>query len=383
MHNVEEIFEIMREGVRMGPIQVKELKEKGVPIVGTYCTFTPWELINAAGGVAVSLCSTSDKPIAAAERHLPRNLCPLIKSSYGFALTDTCPYFHFCDIVIGETTCDGKKKMYEYLNELRETHVMQLPQTVNHPMSMDLWKHEVVRLKEVLEKKFNTEITDEKLRKSINLRNRMHRTMCEFYDLAKLPTPAVTGREIMLVSDFLKFTFDYEKSLDLVRTLTCQLNENYLIGERRVSPKRKRVLITGCPMGKSLEKVVDAIESEDSGGVVIGFVNCGNLKCSSYPVKVGIDPITAIAEKYLSIPCSVMSPNNERLRLIAHYVKSYRAEGVIDVILQACHTYSVESRAVAESLKETSTPYIAIETDYSQGDIGQLSTRFGAFIEML
>lgn len=383
MHNVEEIFEIMREGVRMGPIQVKELKEKGVPIVGTYCTFTPWELINAAGGVAVSLCSTSDKPIAAAERHLPRNLCPLIKSSYGFALTDTCPYFHFCDIVIGETTCDGKKKMYEYLNELRETHVMQLPQTVNHPMSMDLWKHEVVRLKEVLEKKFNTEITDEKLRKSINLRNRMHRTICEFYDLAKLPTPAVTGREIMLVSDFLKFTFDYEKSLDLVRTLTCQLNENYLIGERRVSPKRKRVLITGCPMGKSLEKVVDAIESEDSGGVVIGFENCGNLKCSSYPVKVGIDPITAIAEKYLSIPCSVMSPNNERLRLIAHYVKSYRAEGVIDVILQACHTYSVESRAVAESLKETSTPYIAIETDYSQGDIGQLSTRFGAFIEML
>ena len=383
MHNVEEIFEIMREGVRMGPIQVKELKEKGVPIVGTYCTFTPWELINAAGGVAVSLCSTSDKPIAAAERHLPGNLCPLIKSSYGFALTDTCPYFHFCDIVIGETTCDGKKKMYEYLNELRETHVMQLPQTVNHPMSMDLWKYEVVRLKEVLEKKFNTEITDEKLRKSINLRNRMHRTMCEFYDLAKLPTPAVTGREIMLVSDFLKFTFDYEKSLDLVRTLTCQLNENYLIGERRVSPKRKRVLITGCPMGKSLEKVVDAIESEDSGGVVIGFENCGNLKCSSYPVKVGIDPITAIAKKYLSIPCSVMSPNNERLRLIAHYVKSYRAEGVIDVILQACHTYSVESRAVAESLKETSTPYIAIETDYSQGDIGQLSTRFGAFIEML
>ena len=129
--------------------------------------------------------------------------------------------------------------------------------------------------------------------------------------------------------------------------------------------------------------MVDAIESEDSGGVVIGFENCGNLKCSSYPVKVGIDPITAIAEKYLSIPCSVMSPNNERLRLIAHYVKSYRAEGVIDVILQACHTYSVESRAVAESLKETSTPYIAIETDYSQGDIGQLSTRFGAFIEML
>ena len=33
MYNVEEIFEIMREGVRMGPIQIKELKEKGVRLI--------------------------------------------------------------------------------------------------------------------------------------------------------------------------------------------------------------------------------------------------------------------------------------------------------------------------------------------------------------
>ena len=109
MNDIDEIFEEMREGVRNAPVAVKELKEAGRPIVGTYCTFTPWELINAAGGIAVSLCSTSEKPISAAEKHLPRNLCPLIKSSYGFALTDTCPYFHFCDMVVGETTCDGKK----------------------------------------------------------------------------------------------------------------------------------------------------------------------------------------------------------------------------------------------------------------------------------
>ena len=90
MSNIEKIdaiLEEMREGVRNGPVRIKELKEAGVPVVGTYCTFTPWELVNAAGGVAVSLCSTSDKPIAAAEKHLPRNLCPLIKSSYGFAAT--------------------------------------------------------------------------------------------------------------------------------------------------------------------------------------------------------------------------------------------------------------------------------------------------------
>ena len=383
MHDIESIFEKMREGVRMGPIQVKELKEAGVPVVGTYCTYTPWELIRAAGGIAVSLCSTSEKPIAAAERHLPRNLCPLIKSSYGFALTDTCPYFHFCDLVVGETTCDGKKKMYEYLAELRPTHVMQLPQTTDHVLSQELWRYEVMRLKKKLEEQFGVQITEEKLRAAIELRNKMHQTMLRFYDLSLLDSPVVTGRETMLVSDYLKFTFDYEKSMALVEELTKKLKENYLEGERRVNPDAVRILITGCPMGKSLEKVADAIESPDAGGVVVGFENCGNLKCSSIAVDETKDPISAITEKYLNIPCSVMSPNHGRIALIKEYVQKYRAAGVADVILQACHTYSVESRAIKEALKKENVGYISIETDYSQGDSGQLSTRFGAFTEML
>ena len=383
MHDIESIFEKMREGVRMGPIQVKELKEAGVPVVGTYCTYTPWELIRAAGGIAVTLCSTSEKPIAAAELHLPRNLCPLIKSSYGFALTDTCPYFHFCDLVVGETTCDGKKKMYEYLAELRHTHDMQLPQTTDHVLSQELWRYEVMRLKKKLEEQFGVQITEEKLRAAIELRNKMHQTMLRFYDLSQLDAPVVTGRETMLVSDYLKFTFDYEKSMALVDELTKKLKENYLEGERRVNPDAVRILITGCPMGKSLEKVADAIESPDAGGVVVGFENCGNLKCSSIAVDETKDPISAITEKYLNIPCSVMSPNHGRIALIKEYVQKYRAAGVADVILQACHTYSVESRAIKEALKKENVGYISIETDYSQGDSGQLSTRFGAFTEML
>ena len=76
----------------------------------------------AAGAAAAPLCASSDEPIPAAETKLPRNLCPLIKASYGFALTDTCPYFYFSDFIVGETTCDGKRKMFELMNELKETY---------------------------------------------------------------------------------------------------------------------------------------------------------------------------------------------------------------------------------------------------------------------
>ncbi len=383
MSRTDEIFEEMREAVRNGPISVKDLKESGVPVIGTYCTFTPWELVNAAGGIAVSLCSTNEKPIQAAEKHLPRNLCPLIKSSYGFALTDTCPYFHFCDMVIGETTCDGKKKMYELLNELRPTHVMQLPQDPTSETSRELWKHEILRLKEVLEQRCGTEVTDEKLRKSIALRNSMNAAAMRFYDLAALPVPMVSGKEIMLVSDYMKFTFDYEKSVATLNALTDTILEAASNGICRKDKTARRILITGCPMGKSLEKVVDAIESAETPSIVVGFENCSGLKPMYRKVREDTDPIDALAEKYLSIPCSVMSPNTERYTLLREYVKKYRADAVVDVILQACHTYNVESYSIKRFLAEEGIPYMAIETDYSQGDVGQLATRFGAFSEML
>ncbi|WP_264080210.1 2-hydroxyacyl-CoA dehydratase family protein [Treponema pedis] len=53
------------------------------------------ELVYAAETVSVSLCTTSEKTISAVERDLPKNLCPLIKASYGYAITDTCPFFIF------------------------------------------------------------------------------------------------------------------------------------------------------------------------------------------------------------------------------------------------------------------------------------------------
>ena len=78
------IFDQFSEARQTGFLTVMDLKERGIPLVGTYCTFMPQEIPMAAGAVVVSLCSTSDETIEEAEKDLPRNLCPLIKSSYGF-----------------------------------------------------------------------------------------------------------------------------------------------------------------------------------------------------------------------------------------------------------------------------------------------------------
>jgi len=112
------------------------------------------------------------EPIPAAEAHLPRNLCPLIKASYGFALTDTCPYFYFSDFIIGETTCDGKRKMFELLDEIKPTYVMQLPPSKVALHALESWKAEMVRLRRQLEEFYGIEITDEAIREAIRRKNR-------------------------------------------------------------------------------------------------------------------------------------------------------------------------------------------------------------------
>ena len=152
-----------------------EHKESGGKVAGVYCLFAPTELVRAAGAIPVSLCGKKEAPIAAAERTLPPNLCPLIKSSYGYAVTDTCPFFAASDFILGETTCDGKKKMFELMGLSKPMYVLELPQKADDPDALEHWTREVRKLKCHLESKFGVQITDDKLRAAIRLMNRERR----------------------------------------------------------------------------------------------------------------------------------------------------------------------------------------------------------------
>ena len=90
--SLPEQFEEFSQARRNGFLKVKAVKDAGGRVAGTFCTFTPLEILDAAGFLPVSLCGMSAETIPAAEAELPKNLFPLIKSSYGFAVSDKCPY---------------------------------------------------------------------------------------------------------------------------------------------------------------------------------------------------------------------------------------------------------------------------------------------------
>ncbi len=375
-----EIFEDFAEARRNSFITAKKLKDENIPLVGVFCTYMPQELPLAMGASVVSLCSMSDETIAEAEKELPRNLCPLIKSSYGFAKTDKCPFFYFSDLVVGETTCDGKKKMYEYLSEFKPVHVMELPNSQSEE-GLKLWKKEVIRFKEVLEKQFETTISDEDIKKAIKLKNEERKALKAFYGLGKLDPPAILGQDMFKVLYGTTFKFDKAEVPKEIYALSEKIKGEYAVEKKY--EKKPRILITGCPIGGATEKVIKAIE--DNGAHVVAFENCTGAKAIDELVdENNPDIYDAIARKYLNIGCSCMTPNPNRTELLNRMIDEYKVDAVVDVVLQACHTYSVETLQIKRFVNNTKKiPYISIETDYSTADIGQLNTRMTAFIEML
>ncbi|CDD39151.1 benzoyl-CoA reductase/2-hydroxyglutaryl-CoA dehydratase subunit BcrC/BadD/HgdB [Clostridium sp. CAG:299] len=385
MMNLPENFVTYDEARKAGFIKMKELKEKGARVVGVFCSFVPVEILMAGGAVNASLCASSEQPsseqpIPAAETKLPRNLCPLIKASYGFALTDTCPYFYFADLIVGETTCDGKKKMFELMNELKETYVMQLPAQRNE-RGLDLWKKEIIALKEKLEDFYGIQITEEDIKKAIRLKNRERKAMLRFMELGKLYPSPISGYEISTVSDSLGFNFDMEDRIRRVEERTEEVLKDWEENYKGKTSKRPRLLITGCPNGGVRDKIIKTVE--EMGADVVAFDSCSGTREKVEEVDENMPVFDALAKKYLNINCSVMSPNDSRQGYIKEMIHEYQADGVVEIILQSCHTYNIEAHFIKRTVEAEGIPYLMIETDYSKSDQGQIATRLEALLETI
>jgi len=355
-----------------------EIHAAGGAIVGICCEFTPRELILAAGGVPVCLCGGSAKPIA--EQDLPPTLCPLIKSTYGFAITGSCPFLEPADLIVAETTCDGKKKMYELLGRRIEQriYVMELPQKPGEEAALAHWRAELGGLKSALERTLGSTVTHEGLATAIGAMNRERELLRRLHDFSRTDPAYVTGRELLHVRPMLG---GVPEELERLEAAYRSLAERKARGEAPL-PGSARILLTGVPMPAGMDKIIDIIEA--CGGDVVCQETCTGMKSIAADVSLEGDLMDNIAKRYLALPCSCMTPNTGRLELLDRLIAEFRPQGVIDLIWHGCLTYAVESALVREHIAERhGVPYMRLETDYSDSDTEQLRTRLDGFIGML
>lgn len=368
-------------------LRIKELmdaKAAGRKVFGSFCVFVPEELILAVDGILVGLCAGAEFAPDEVEKLLPRNTCSLIKGAFGFALAKVCPFLEASDLVVGENTCDGKKKSYEIFRDLvNDLYVMDLPQMKNEA-GRDLLRKEYRRFLARVEEVSGRKIEVTALKKAIHTVNAKRSAL---HRLAKLraakPVPisgldGLLANQVAFYDDPVRFTQSVDKICD-------ELDVRVKRGEGVADAGAPRILVSGCPMSVPNWKVPSIVEG--TGAVIVGEESCvgerGTQHLTSSEGDTVDNLIENIVERYFKIDCAVFTPNPSRLEHIARMVQDYQADGVIHYCLQFCSPYQIEAGPVEHSLEKRGIPALRIDTDYSQEDTGQIRTRVEAFVERL
>ncbi|MCF8034725.1 MAG: 2-hydroxyacyl-CoA dehydratase family protein [Desulfarculaceae bacterium] len=368
-------------------LRIKELidgQAEGKKVVGSFCVFVPEEIVRATGATLVGLCTGADFATEEVDKYLPRNTCALIKSAFGFKLGKVCPYLESADMIVGENTCDGKKKSYETLNDLvPNLYVMDLPQ-MHTKEGKALLAAEYDRFKKAMEELTGVEITAERLKEGIAIVNNRRAAMHRLYKLRASDPAPISGLDALLINQ-VAFYDDPVRFTGSVNKLCDELEKRIAQGEGATAKGAPRLLFSGCPMAVPNWKLPWVVES--AGAVVVGEESCvgerGTRNLTEASGETVEELMTAIVDRYWKIDCAVFTPNPERPEHIKQMAADYKAQGVIHYGLQFCQPYAMEAIPVEKKVEEGDLPVLRIDTDYSMEDAEQLKTRVEAFLEMI
>ena len=364
--------------------EILDAKDAGRIVVGSYCTFVPEEIILALDGVSVGLCAGAEWATLEAERYVPRNTCALIKSAFGFALDRVCPYLAASTLVVGENTCDGKKKGWERFQELVPAlHVIDLPQKQSGE-GRALLRQEYGRFADKLVGLAGRPLTVANLKAAIATVNAKRSAMLRLDRLRCADPAPISGLDVLLANQ-VYFYDDPVRFTGAVNAI-CDELEGRVAAKEGVAPEgAPRLVVSGCPMAVPNWKVHSIIEQ--AGAVVVGDESCVGARGTQGFTSAESDTVEglldAIVDRYLGIDCAIFSPNPTRLEHLRCISQDASADGVLLYNLQFCTPYLMESHAFEPRLEKEDVPVLRIDTDYSGSDAGQLRTRIEAFLERI
>ncbi len=368
-------------------LRIKELleaKRNGRKVIGAFCVFVPEEIVLAADAIMVGLCTGTDFALEDVEKIIPRNTCSLIKSAFGFKLSRVCPFLEAADMIVGENTCDGKKKAYEQLKELiPNLYIMDLPQQKT-AIGRQLLRQEYQNFLAAITELTGIEITVERLRRGIAITNNKREALMRLAHLRQADPAPISGLDALLINQ-VAFYDDPLRFTESINKICDELEERIKLGNGAFPAATPRILLSGCPMAVPNWKIPWLIER--AGAVVVGEESCvGERGWRNLTVNNGntIDELLdALVDRYFNIDCAIFTPNSEREQHVVEMAHNYGADGTIHYSLQFCQPYSIESMPMERRLQDQDHNFLRIETDYSMEDIGQLQTRIEAFIEII
>lgn len=350
-------------------------------MIGSFCYFVPEELIYAAGAVPVRLCSGYSETVTSAEELLPRDICPLVKSSFGFAIAGG-GWMEVCDTLVIATSCDVKTKLGEYLSDYLPVWMLDLPFIKDYSRVKKYWVEEIKHLKLKIEKLTGNKITRQNLKTAVELLKKRAQLHRKLYEL-RLQNPALLAHQDLLMVIQAAFYDDIHSWLRQTEKLAEEL-------KIRSTPQRaiekKKLLLTGAPVIWPNFKILNIIE-ELGGSVVVDDMCVGHQRLWDYaePDEWTMEGmLEGIASRYLfPSVCPCFTASYDRIDKILKLAKEANVNGVIYHDLRLCQLFDMERDLVNRQLKERNLPMLTLHTDYGQEDIEQLKNRIEPFLEII
>jgi predicted CoA-substrate-specific enzyme activase len=346
--------------------------------VGYLCTYTPLELINAAGIAQVRLFKAGDTDIVASGEQITQSVfCDFTKSILG-AFKEGDPLYKSLDKVYTFYTCDCIKKVGEAIGDFfTPSDIFILPRLRREESSRDFYRTEILNFKEDLEKLSGNVVSAEDVRAQIKLYNQIRSVLKNISELRKRDNPPLTGKDFLdLVKGY--YYLPPEELLILYQDIYKKLSAVPDDGRRRI-----RLLMSGGIVAEGDRRLLELIEDEIGARVVVED-HCTGAKNINYTINEEGDPYTALADAYLDqSPCTRMKPLQDRIDITGQLAEEYKVDGILYVYLKFCPCYGQVKHEFFKHFQELGIPVLEVPIDYSKSDQGQLKTRLEAFIEVL
>lgn len=294
--------------------------------LGWFCTYTPIEILHAAGAIPVGI--KSDSGAEHEDVVLGDSICSYVRSCMGGALTGA--YDALSGVVIAHS-CECMRRLSDgwlyRKDEIKPKmlHLLDVPKIVTDS-SISFFAGGLRHMKDDLEEHFGP-ISDDALRASMATFNKTRELFNTIDALRREEAPAITGGEI---EDLIATSWEMPRE-----EFNTHL-ENFIQSKEGQTGDKDapRIMVIGGPGNGSLIKTI-----EGTGGLSVVEHMCTGLRAFTGEPEFNEDPYQELAALYLKgTPCPRMLGDKAReaIEEIQAMVKEYKVDGVLYYSMKFC-----------------------------------------------
>lgn len=351
-----------------------EITGQGTKAVGYLCCFAPTEIMSAAGLLPFRIMGRPSDEVVEANSLVETMGCPYIRNCFEQALIGN---LDFTDGLVISHSCDMAQRVYGPWKTSQKpaySYMLNAPHKAS-PWSIDFFERELKIFKESLEKYTGAPITDESILAEIHISNKNRALVRELYDL-RSQQGALTGVEMqrLLVVGMSIPASEFTVLLQEVRS--------EVLGRLARKDDAPRILVWGSIVDHP--KLYQIIE--DAGGAVVADDNCIGTRCYFNHIDTDQGIWKGLTKAYFEefqCPRTDRGPGFARFDYVLDLVARYDVQGVVCYTYSFCDPHQLDYPDLRDLLESKGIPSLAINDDYTMGNIDTIANRVQPFLEAI